>query len=149
MLFRSCENDKLALASVRWDGRFDKDLSFYVEFVHRDHRWWDYSSTPYDPALMRNEDFNWAYYSFLEFGIEHDVCDAIAWGPYIRWDCREGELDEIGSWFDYRTDCLGFRLKLSYENAYTRIDGSEHEHDWRIGFYVYLRAFGPDMSDMF
>lgn len=143
-----CENDKLALASVRWDGCLDKDLRFYAEFVHRDHRWWDYSSTPYDPALMRNEDFNWAYYSFLEFGIEHDVCDAIAWGPYIRWDCREGELDEIGSWFDYRTDCLGFRLKLSYENAYTRIDGSEHEHDWRIGFYVYLRVFGPDMGDM-
>lgn len=98
---------------------------------------------------MRNEDFNWAYYSFLEFGIEYDVCDAFAWGPYIRWDCREGEMEEIGSWFDYRTDCLGFRLKLGYENSYKRIDGSEHKEDWRIGFYVYLRAFGPDMGDMF
>ena len=144
-----CEYDKLALASVRWNHHLDSKFSYYVEFVHRDHRWWDYSSTPYDRALMRNEDFNWAYYSFLEFGIEYDVCDAFAWGPYIRWDCREGEMEEIGSWFDYRTDCLGFRLKLGYENAYKRIDGSEHKEDWRIGFYVYLRAFGPDMGDMF
>lgn len=144
-----CEYDKLALASVRWDSRVDGGFGYYVEFVHRDHRWWDYSSSPFDPAAMRNEDFNWAYYSFLELGFEHDVCDAIAWGPYIRWDCREGEFEEIGSWFDYRTDCLGFRLKVGYENAYTRIDGSEHDHDWRIGFYVYLRAFGPDMGDMF
>jgi len=144
-----CEYDKLALASVRWDHRLSSRLSWYAEVIHRDHRWWDYSSTPYDRKLMRNEDFNWAYYSFVEVGFEQEICDAFAWGPYIRWDCREGEFEEIGSWFDYRTDCLGFRLKLSYENSYKRLDGSEHEEDWRIGFYVYLRAFGPDMGDMF
>ena len=56
---------------------------------------------------------------------------------------RDGKLDEIGSWFDYRTDCLGFRLQIAYEEEYSRIDGSESNHDWRVGFYVYLRAFGP------
>jgi len=143
-----CENKKLALASVRWDHRLSDVFKYYTEFVHRDQRWWDYSSTPFDSKAMRGEDFNWAYYSFLTVGFEHDICDALAWGPYITWDCREGEFEEVGSWFDYRTDCLGFRLKVAYKNSYTRIDGSEHDSDWRIGFYVYLRAFGPDMGDM-
>lgn len=143
-----CESDRLALASLRFDNRIDSHFGWHAEFLHRDHRWWDYSSTPHDPETMRNEDFNWLRYSIMELGFEHDVCDAIAWGPYIRWDCREGELEEIGSWFDYRTDCLGFRLKLGYERDFRRIDGSEHDDDWRIGFYIYLRAFGPDMGDI-
>ena len=144
-----CENDKLALASARLDRRLVRNVKLGVEFVHRDHRWWDYSSSPYDPLQMRNEDFNWAYYSFLTFEVEHEICDAFAWGPFICWDCREGEFEEVGSWFDYRTDCLGFRFKAAYKNSYTRIDGSEHDHDWRFGFYIYLRAFGPDMDGMF
>ena len=143
-----CENDRIALASVRWDHRLADGFKYFTEVVHRDHRWWDYSSTPFDPGIMRGEDFNWAYYSFLTVGFEHDICDALAWGPYVTWDCREGEFEEVGSWFDYRTDCLGFRLKVAYKNSYTRIDGSEHDRDWRVGFYVYLRAFGPDMGDM-
>ena len=72
--------------------------------------------------------------------------DWFAWGPYVRWDIRENELDRIGSWFDYLTDCLGFRFIVEYQNAYTRIDGYEHKDDWSFGFYIYLRAFGADSS---
>ena len=59
-----------------------------------------------------------------------------------------GELDAIGCWIDYLTDCLGFRLIVEYDNDYTRIDGSEYEDDWSIGFYVYLRAFGSDTGNV-
>ena len=98
---------------------------------------------------MRNEDFNWSRFGYLEARLEHDLCDAVAWGPFVRWDCREGELDEIGSWLDLRTDCLGFRFSLSYENDYERIDGSKARDDWRFGFYVYLRARGPESGSPF
>ena len=56
-------------------------------------------------------------------------------------------MDRIGSWFDYLTDCLGFRFIVEYVNSYTRIDGYERTDDWSFGFYIYLRAFGADSSN--
>ena len=92
---------------------------------------------------MRNEDFNWSKFSYAQVAFEHELCDAVAWGPYVRWDFRENELDELGAWIDLRTDCLGFRFSLSYENDYRRIDDSERRDNWRGGFSIYLRAVGP------
>lgn len=143
------ENDTLAYASAALSHRFSKSFSATLSYDGRDQRWWDFSSSPYDPDTMRNEDFNRAVFSYAGIGAEHELCDAIAWGPYLRWDVRENELDEIGAWIDYRTDCLGFRLSVSYENDYRRIDGSEHGDDWRVGFSVYLRAFGPGAAASF
>ena len=138
------QDRKLAYAAARWSHRVTRSFTYHASYICRDHRWWDYSSSPYDRRTMRSEDFNWAHFGVAELGFEHELCDAVAWGPFIRWDCREDELDEVGGWVDYRTDCLGFRFLMSYENDFVRIDGSEYDHDWRFGFYVYLRAFGPD-----
>ena len=143
------ENDELAYGSVRWDHRIDSRFSYYFSYWGRNHRRWDYASTPYDRTIMRSEDFNWLNYQYAEVGFEHELCDAIVWSPYIRWDCREGEFDEVGAWIDYRTDCLGFRLSASYENNYTRIDGSRYDHDWSCGFFIYLRALGPSSGNPF
>ena len=143
------ENDTVAYADVAWRQAVSRDLKYEVSYFGRDHRNWDYASTPYEPGQMRNEDFNWSRFGYLEARLEHDLCDAVAWGPFVRWDCREGELDEIGSWLDLRTDCLGFRFSLSYENDYERIDGSKARDDWRFGFYVYLRALGPESGSPF
>ena len=62
-------------------------------------------------------------------------------------DLRDHDLESIGSWIDYRTDCLGFRFIVAYDSEYTRIDGSRYKDDWRFGFFVYLRALGPEMGD--
>ena len=67
----------------------------------------------------------------------------------MRWDIKENELDSVGAWFDYLTDCLGFRLQVAYDNEYTRIDGYTREADWDIGFYIYLRALGPEATNFF
>ena len=143
------DGDRLAYASVMWSHRLDEKFSYRVSYFGRDHRRWDYAATVYDRETMREDEFNWARYSFLEVGFEHEVCDAIAWSPYVRWDCREGEFDEIGTWIDFRTDCLGFRLSLSYENDFTRVDGSRYDHDFHAGFYIYLRALGPSSGNPF
>ena len=143
------ENSTVAYADVSWRQELSDRFKFDVTFSGRDHRWWDYSSTPYDPETMKNDDFNRARFDYLRVGCEHDFCDALAWGPYVSWDCREGELDEIGAWFDVRTDCLGFRFSVSYENDYVRIDRSRADDDWRFGFFIYLRAFGPSSGTRF
>ncbi len=143
------ENDALAYADVSWVQVLSKSLKYELTFVNRDHRWWDFSSSPYDASVMKNEDFNHVRFSYLDLSVEHDICDALAWGPFIRWDCREAEVDEIGAWFDVRTDCLGFRFSLSYENEYERIDRSKASDDWRFGFYVYLRALGASSGSPF
>ncbi len=143
------ENDEFAYGDLKWSHRLADSFIYNVTYSGRSHRRWDYSSTVYDRETMRNEDFNWAKFQFLEVGFEHELCDAIAWSPYIRWDCREGEFDEIGTWIDFRTDCLGFRFSVSYENDFKRVDGSIYEHDWNFGFFVYLRALGPSSGNPF
>lgn len=143
------ENKTVAYADIAWRQILTKAFKYEVGLVSRDHRWWDFSSAPYDSELQKNEDFNMARFTCLDASFEHDLCDAIAWGPFVRWDCREGELDEIGSWLDLRTDCLGFRFSLSYENDYERLDRSKSDDDWRFGFFVYLRALGPSSGTPF
>jgi lipopolysaccharide assembly outer membrane protein LptD (OstA) len=65
------------------------------------------------------------------------------------FDIDEGDIAEVGSWLDYRTDCLGFRFMLSYETEYERVDFSEEKSDFRFGFFIYLRALGPDAANPF
>ena len=143
------ESSTLAYADVSWHQRVTKKFKYNVSFINRDHRMWDYSSTPYDSARLRDEDLNRARYSYVELTAEHELCDAIAWGPFVRWDCREGEVDEVGSWIDFRTDCLGFRFSAAYEADVTRVDNSRSSEDWRFGFNVYLRATGPSSGSVF
>lgn len=143
------QNDKVAAADFALRHRVDARFSWYTEYFARDHRMWDFASTPYDPEVMDGESFNWARMGFFEAGFEQELCDAFVWSPYVRWDCREAELDEIGAWIDFRTDCLGFRFKISYENDYERIDFTKSDDDWRFGFFVYLRALGPKMGSVF
>jgi hypothetical protein len=81
--------------------------------------------------------------------MEHKVCHWLAWGPNVRWDLREQELDSVGAWIDYLTDCLGFRFSVEYINSFTTIDGFIYDEDWSFGFYIYLRCFGPGSGDVF
>jgi hypothetical protein len=52
-------------------------------------------------------------------------------------------VDEVGAWFDFLTDCLGYRIKVDYEESYTRVDGSKRGSDLDVSFLIYLRALGP------
>lgn len=143
------DNDKVAYADVAWHHRLSRRFRYEIAYFARDHRIWDFSSSPYDPEYQAGEGFNWASMGYAEVGFEHELCDAFAWSPYLRWDCQDGDLDEVGSWFDLRTDCLGFRFNLAYENDYRRIDRSLSKDDWRFGFFVYLRALGPTRGSPF
>ena len=140
------DNNRIAVADVGWKQKVTDRLSYDVTYALRDFRWWDFSSTPYSREQMISDDFNYARMHFANVGLQNQPLDWFAWGPYVRWDLRENELDRIGSWFDYLTDCLGFRFVVEYVNSYTRIDGWERKDDWSFGFYVYLRAFGADSS---
>ena len=142
------DENVIALGSVDWRHRISDGFSYYASFTQSDFRYWDFSSQPYDRTRMTGDEFNLVRFAYAYVGFEHELCDAIAWSPYIRWDCYEGELDSVGSWIDYRTDCLGFRLLLEYESEYTRIDGSSHDSDFSVGFYVYLRAFGAESGNI-
>ena len=136
------ENNAIAYAAVNWAHRVSDAFSYHFGYCGRNHRLWDFASMPYDERFMGEDAFNWLDYQYLEAGFEHELSDAVAWGPYLRWDCRDGEFDEVGTWLELRTDCLGFRFSVAYDNEYERIDGSTHGSDFRFGFYVYLRAFG-------
>ena len=129
-------NDKAAYSDIFMRHRVADNFSWHAGYIGRDHRNWDYVPSTYDR-------YNWAKSSIARVGFEHGLCDWLAWGPYMRYDCRRGEVDEIGTWVDLMTDCLAFRVQVEYENDFRRIDGSHHDDDVRVVFFIYLRAFGP------
>lgn len=141
------DNNRIAVADAGWQQKVAENFSYNVSYALRDFRCWDFSSTPYDKEQVSSDDFNFAHLHFIHVGFTNQPFDWFAWGPYVRWDIREGELDCIGSWFDYLTDCLGFRFMVEYENSFERIDGYEYGDDWSFGFYIYLRAFGANAGN--
>ena len=136
------DNNRVAVADAGWRQKVREHFSYNVSYALRDFRCWDFSSAPYHPEQMTCDGFNDAKMHFINVGFENQPIDWFAWGPFVRWDLRERELDRIGTWFDFLTDCLGFRFIVEYENSYERIDGYERKDDWSFGFYIYLRAFG-------
>lgn len=143
------ENDTLAYADVALAKKFSRNFTGNLSYSGRNHRWWDFSSVPFDPDRMRDEGFNWMEYSYAGAGFEHEINETFAWGPFVRWDLEENELDEVGTWVDIRYCCLGFRLGISYEKDFVRIDGSKADSDFRFYAGVYLRALGSSMTSLF
>ena len=143
------DNNRIAWADLSVKHTVSKEFDWYVSYSLRDFRMWDFSSSPYNPNLMKSDEFNEARFHYIQAGFTQQPLDWFAWSPYVRWDIRAGELDSVGGWFDYMTDCLGFRCILQYRNSYTRIDGYERDDDWKVGFYIYLRALGADSSNIF
>lgn len=132
-----CQNSKVAYADVIFRQRLTDSFSYNIGYIGRDQRLWNYLPSEYDR-------WNYELSNILQLGFTHDVCDHFAWSPYLRYDCRVNEVEEVGAWFDLLTDCLGYRFMIAHETAYERVDGSKDESDNRICFFIYLRAFGPN-----
>ena len=136
------DKNRIAYASASWLQKVSPDWRYNVVYNMRRHRYWDFSSFPV-------EQYGEASFHIIEIGAEQTICEWLAWGPTLRWDLRENELDSVGAWIDYLTDCLGFRFTVQFENSFTMFDGYEYEKDWSFGFYVYLRCFGADAGNLF
>ena len=143
------DDNRIAAADASFRQKVSPEFSWYVNYALRDYRMWDFSSTPYSPLRMQSDGLNAIRFHYVQAGFEQHPLDWFAWSPFIRWDLREGEIDTVGGWLDYLTDCLGFRLLLEYQNSFTRIDGRERDEDYKVGFYIYLRAFGADSANVF
>lgn len=131
-----CQNSKAAYADIFLRHRVTETFAWNIGYIGRDHRLWNYLPSAYDR-------WNYEYSNVLHLGFEHTVCDWLAWAPYIRFDCRRNETEEVGAWFDLMTDCLGYRFQVAHETSYRRIDGSKEDADNRVYFFIYLRALGP------
>ncbi len=131
-----CQNSKASYADIIFRQRLTDNFSYNIGYIGRDQRLWNYLPSAYDR-------WNYEYSNILQLGFEHQVCDFFAWAPYLRYDCRLNEMEEVGAWFDILTDCLGYRVSFAHETTYERIDGSKYSSDTRVCFFIYLRAFGP------
>ncbi len=129
------DGEKVAYADWNVEHRLTRDFSWTLGYIGRDHRIWEYLPSEYDR-------WNYQYSNVVRASFEHKVCDWFAWSPFVRWDARRNEVDETGVWFDFLTDCLGFRFSFDYENSIRRVDGSKRDSDFEFGFAIYLRALG-------
>ena len=143
------DRERVAFADVLFSQKVCPTFKYHVAYSLRDFRWWDFSSSPYSPERMTSDGLNMIRFHYIHVGFEQQPVDWLAWSPFVRWDVKESELDTVGTWVDYLTDCLGFRLLLEYQNKFTRIDGRTHEEDFSVGFFIYLRAFGPESANVF
>jgi len=143
------DNSRIAYANAELQHRLCTDFSYKIGYALRDFRYWDYSSSPYDSTAMAADEYDFARIHNINAAWEHKICSWLAWGPQVRWDLRSNELDSIGAWIDYMTDCLGFRFIVEYDAEYQTIDGYQHEKEWSVGFYIYLRCFGADSGNPF
>lgn len=150
------ENNKIASAALGLKHEYSKTFNYEVLYLYRDTRWWDYSSTPgyrNDDRVNRSsydwDDLNRMVWHMVRVSAEWQPLDWFKFGPQACWDLREGELEDVGCFFDYLTDCLGFRFMINYRNTYITYDGYEHDDDWSFGFLIYLRALGEDSAQIF
>lgn len=131
-----CKNEKASYADIVFRHDLSDDFNYHVSYIGRDQRLWNYLPSEY-------ERWNYEYSNIIQLGFTHTLCDWFAWSPYIRFDCRRNEVDEVGAWFDYMQDCIGYRFQFAHETAYRRVDGSKEDCDNRVMFFIYLRALGP------
>lgn len=148
------EEHKIVSATLGLKHDYSKEFRVAVSYLYRDTRWWDFSSTPrYDnrrsQSAYERDDLNRMVWHAIQVSGEWQPLDWFKFGPDVRWDLKEGELDSVGCFFDYLTDCLGFRLMVNYRNTYITYDGHEHDEDLTVGFLIYLRALGDNASQLF
>lgn len=140
--------NRLAVGDLGFNQRVSRDFKYGISYNLREYRYWDFSSIPDDPK-RRSGRMNVLKTNAIMIKGEYQPLDWLAFGPFVRWDLQDNELDAVGSWIDYLTDCLGFRLMVKYQNEYTRVDGYRYRDSWDVGFYIYLRAFGSDSGSVF
>ena len=129
------DSEKVSYASLDTEYAVSRDFKWRMGYIGRDHRIWEYLPSNFDR-------WNYQYSNIVSFGFEHTVCDWFAWSPYVRWDARCNEHDESGAWFDFLTDCLGFRFMVNCSSSVKRVDGSKCESDLEVALLIYLRALG-------
>lgn len=102
-------------------------------YIARDHDLYDYGVSPI-------RQWNEVHQNLIYGGFTHAINDQWSYSPYIRYDLRENELDEVGATIEFQLDCLVFQVKTCYVNAYERIDGTKRGDDFRLSFTMFLRA---------
>ena len=137
--------NKFAYADVALKHRVTKDFNWYLSYIGRDSRVWDYLAAPDEDLEKGNTDrWNYVLSNVIGIGFDHQICESLAWGPFFRYDARRNEAEQAGVKFDILTDCIGYRVEYVHEDGYTRIDGSHESMEDRVMFYIYLRALGPN-----
>ncbi len=76
-------------------------------------------------------------------GLTYALSDAWSCNLNGRYEAETSRLEEVGGYLQYCLDCLAFRLRGCFLPGFTRDDGSERKDEYRISFYVWLRAFPP------
>ena len=127
------DDDLIAYANLAAFYKVNENFRFGGGYLGRDHDLTDYG---YSPVAQWNR----VKESLVYAGFTHALNDHWSYSPYIRFDARENDLDEVGGYIRFQLDCLVFQLRLAYVNEYMRIDGSERGDDFRVSFTMWLRA---------
>lgn len=124
---------------IDFDGYYDVDES---EISSADARLWLWDNPLWHAYGEVNYRANRS--TLYTGGIVIAFTDAWSVNAYSRYEAEDAQVEEVGGYLQYQTDCLIFRLKGRYIPGYTRSDGFEEEDDYKVSLNVWLRAFPPD-----
>jgi hypothetical protein len=80
----------------------------------------------------------------VRFAVTHRFNPYWSANLFTRYNTRDSRLDEVGGYLQYELDCLAFRLSSGYVPAFTRYDGSHRAADYRVAFFVWVKALQSD-----
>ncbi len=125
--------------NVDFDGYFDADAS---EISSADARLWLFDN----PLWHAYGEVNYRVDKSTLYtgGIVVSFTDAWSVNAYSRYEAEDAQLEEVGGYVQFQTDCLIFRLKGRFIPSYIRSNGVEEEDDYKVSLNTWLRAFPPD-----
>ncbi len=60
-----------------------------------------------------------------------------------RYDFEDGQVEKVGTYFQWNFDCIGIRILGAVYPGYTRSDGFREEDDYRVTFTLWETHFPP------
>lgn len=119
-----------------------RDWSFECGYFYSDPINPDVLNMPADPQLIG--------YNILRptelarASVTHRFNSDWSANVFSRYNMRESSLEEIGGYVQYELDCLAFRMTSGYHPAITRYDGTQRNADYRVAFFVWVKALQTD-----
>lgn len=100
---------------------------------------------PPDPLLAAYESTNaLPSITLANISLTHRFNEMWAANAFVRYDVSERDIQEIGGYLQYDLDCLTFRLNTGFMPPITRTDGTRRPVDYRVAFFMSVRALQPD-----
>ncbi|MEI6211435.1 MAG: hypothetical protein WCR06_07390 [bacterium] len=119
-----------------------RDWTYELGFFTSDPSDPDTLNWPADPLLIGYNHLSYA--KLARASVTHRFNSYWSANMFMRYNMQDSGLDEVGGYVQYDLDCLAFRMSSGYLPSITREDGTQRAADYRVAFFVWVKALEVD-----